>query len=90
MPQEIRRALGSQTARAMTTAIDTNVLVAFWNEDDALNTTARSALDAALALGSLVIAAPVFAELLAAPSQNEVFSRFLLPGYRNLYRLGVE
>ncbi len=57
----------------MTTAIDTNVLVALWNEDDTLNTQARSALDAALGRGSLVIAAAVFAELLAAPSRNEGF-----------------
>jgi predicted nucleic acid-binding protein len=57
----------------MTTAIDTNILVALWNEDDSLNTLARSALDAALERGSLVIAAPVFAELLAAPSRNEAF-----------------
>lgn len=57
----------------MTTAIDTNILVALWNEDDALNTLARLALDAALGRGGLVIAAPVFAELLAAPSRNETF-----------------
>jgi predicted nucleic acid-binding protein len=57
----------------MTTAIDTNVLVALWNADDALNTLARSALDAALGRGSLVISAPVFAELLAAPSRSEAF-----------------
>lgn len=57
----------------MTTAIDTNILVALWNEDDALNTLAHSVLDAALGRGSLVIAAPVFAELLAAPSRNDAF-----------------
>jgi predicted nucleic acid-binding protein len=57
----------------MTTAIDTNILVALWNEDDSLNTLARSALDAAPGRGSLVIAAPVFAELLAAPSRDEAF-----------------
>ncbi len=57
----------------MTTAIDTNILVALWNEDDALNTPAREALDAALGRGRLVIAAPVFAELLAFPSRNEAF-----------------
>jgi predicted nucleic acid-binding protein len=57
----------------MTTAIDTNVLVALWNEDDALNTMARSALDAAFERGGLVIAAPVFAELLALPSRKEAF-----------------
>ncbi len=57
----------------MTTAIDSNILIALWNEDDTLNTLARSALDAALRRGSLVIAAPVFAELLAAPSRHEAF-----------------
>jgi predicted nucleic acid-binding protein len=57
----------------MTTAIDTNVLVALWNEDDRLNRLAQSALDAALGQGGLVISAPVFAELLAAPSRNEAF-----------------
>jgi len=57
----------------MTTAIDSNVLVALWNKDDTLNTQARSALDTALARGSLVVAAPVFAELLAAPGRSEAF-----------------
>lgn len=57
----------------MTTAIDTNVLIALWNEDDNLNTLARSALDDGLGRGSLVIAAPVFAELLAAPFKTESF-----------------
>ncbi len=57
----------------MTTAIDSNVLIALWNEDDTLNAVARSALDTALARGSLTIAAPVFAELVAAPSRTEAF-----------------
>jgi predicted nucleic acid-binding protein len=57
----------------MTTAIDSNILIALWNEDDTLNTLARSALDAAQRRGRLVIAAPVFAELLAAPSRQETF-----------------
>jgi hypothetical protein len=55
----------------MTTAIDTNVLVAFWKTDDALNTLAKSALDAALGRGRLVIAAPVFAELLAGAVETQ-------------------
>ena len=57
----------------MTSAIDSNVLVALWNNDDAMNAAARLALDSALARGSLVVAAPVFAELLASPSRNENF-----------------
>ena len=57
----------------MTTAIDSNVLIAIWNEDDTLNTRARSALDTALTRGSLIVAAPVFAELLAPPARSEAF-----------------
>jgi len=57
----------------MSTAVDSNVLIALWNEDDTLNTQARSELDTALGRGGLVIAAPVFAELLAAPSRTESF-----------------
>ena len=57
----------------MSAAVDSNVLIALWNEDDTLNTQARSALDTALARGGLLIAAPVFAELLAAPSRTESF-----------------
>lgn len=57
----------------MTTAIDSNVLIALWDEDDALNRLARSALDAALDAGRLVIAAPVFAEILADPTRDEAF-----------------
>ena len=39
----------------MTTAIDTNILIALWNDDDTLNTLARSPLDSALGRGSLVL-----------------------------------
>jgi predicted nucleic acid-binding protein len=63
----------------MSTAIDSNVLIALWKEDDTLNTQVRSALDTALGRGGLVIAAPVFAELLAAPSRTE---SFLIPSVR--------
>jgi predicted nucleic acid-binding protein len=56
----------------MTTAVDSNVFVALWDRDNTLNSLARSALDAALSRGGLVIAAPVYAELLAFPSRTEV------------------
>jgi predicted nucleic acid-binding protein len=62
----------------MTTALDTNVLIALWYEDDALNMLARKAMEGALSRGSLVISAPVFAELLAAPSRTEAFIDFFL------------
>jgi predicted nucleic acid-binding protein len=57
----------------MITAVDTNVLVALWDRDDALNSTAQAALDAAFARGKLVISGAVFAELLALPHRREAF-----------------
>jgi predicted nucleic acid-binding protein len=57
----------------MITALDTNILVSLWNEDDSLNLAAKAAMRAALEHGSLIIAAPVFSELLASPSKDEAF-----------------
>ncbi len=57
----------------MTTALDTNVLISLWDRDEALSSTAQSALDRAMQQGSLVVAAPVFSELMAAPERDEAF-----------------
>jgi predicted nucleic acid-binding protein len=57
----------------MTTAIDTNVIIALWDRDTSFSSAAQTALEAAFNRGGLVIAAPVFAELLAAPSRTEAF-----------------
>lgn len=57
----------------MTTAIDTNVIVALWDRDPSLSSAAQSALDAALGRGTLVTSPTVFAELMAAPGRNESF-----------------
>ncbi len=57
----------------MSTAVDTNVFVALWDTDNALNSEAQAALDAAFERGRLIVPAPVFAELLAGPSRNEAF-----------------
>jgi predicted nucleic acid-binding protein len=57
----------------MTTAVDTNVMIALWDKDSALSLAAQNALDAAFNRGTLVAAAPVFAELLAAPGRSENF-----------------
>jgi predicted nucleic acid-binding protein len=62
----------------MTTAIDTNVIVALWANDPALSLAAQTALEAAFRRGSLVVAAPVFAELIAAPERTEAFVSSLL------------
>lgn len=62
----------------MITAVDTNVLVALWDRDDALNSTAQAALDAAFARGKLVISGAVFAELLALPRRTEAFIEVFL------------
>lgn len=55
----------------MTTAIDTNVLVALWDTDARMNTAAQKALDLAQEQGSLVISGAVYAELLALPGRSE-------------------
>jgi predicted nucleic acid-binding protein len=57
----------------MTTAVDTNIFVALWDESEAQKPAARPALDAALRRGSLIVAAPVYSELLAFPSRSESF-----------------
>ncbi|MGA2966889.1 MAG: type II toxin-antitoxin system VapC family toxin [Terriglobales bacterium] len=57
----------------MTTAIDTNVFVALWDEAPAVALAARTALETAFHRGILVAAAPVFAELIAAPGRTENF-----------------
>jgi predicted nucleic acid-binding protein len=55
----------------MTTAIDTNVLVALWNPSDSLNTAAASAIVSIP--DRLMICGAVYAELLASPSRTEDF-----------------
>jgi predicted nucleic acid-binding protein len=57
----------------MMTAVDTNVIVALWDRDLELSLAAQFALDAALVHGGLVVSAPVFAELMAAPGRSETF-----------------
>jgi predicted nucleic acid-binding protein len=57
----------------MITAIDSNVIIALWHDDAALSQAAETALDAAFQRGGLVVAAPVFAELIAAPGRSEAF-----------------
>lgn len=59
----------------MTTAIDTNVIVALWDQDAVVSSAAQSALDTALQRGGLIVSAPVFAELMACPGRNEEFLR---------------
>ncbi|MGH9814974.1 MAG: type II toxin-antitoxin system VapC family toxin [Candidatus Acidiferrales bacterium] len=54
----------------MTTAIDTNVIVALWGTEPGISSAVQEALDAIGDQGPLVMAAPVFAELQAAPSRS--------------------
>ena len=62
----------------MTTALDTNIIAALWDKNPSINVAAQEALEAAFLRGNLVISAPVFAELLAAPGRTELFlARFL-------------
>jgi predicted nucleic acid-binding protein len=55
----------------MTTAIDTNVLVALWDVDPELNAAAQKALDSAQERGALAVSGAVYAELLALPGRTE-------------------
>jgi predicted nucleic acid-binding protein len=55
----------------MTTAVDTNVLVALWDTGPRLSSAAQKALDAAQERGALVISGAVYAELLALPGRTE-------------------
>lgn len=55
----------------MTTALDTNVLVALWDTDLQLNAAAKKALDTAQESGALVVSGAVYAELLALPERTE-------------------
>ena len=57
----------------MITAVDTNVIVALWDPDERLSRAAQTALDDAFARGGLIVAAPVYAELVAAPGRVESF-----------------
>ena len=54
----------------MITALDTNILIALWDESDVLNLNARDALDKAYGSGGLTISGLVFVELLAAPGRT--------------------
>jgi predicted nucleic acid-binding protein len=57
----------------MTTAVDTNIFVTLWDNTEGQDPFVRSLLDAALGRGNLVVAAPVYTELLGFPSRTEAF-----------------
>jgi predicted nucleic acid-binding protein len=57
----------------MTTALDTNVVVALWGPDSSLSLAVQTALESAFSHGSLTVAAPIFAELVAGPGRTEDF-----------------
>ena len=63
---------------SMTTSIDTNVIVSLWQEDNAISAAAEAAMELAYHWGNLVIAAPVFSELIAAPGRTEAFVTAML------------
>jgi predicted nucleic acid-binding protein len=49
----------------MTTALDTNIIIALWDPNPALSSAAQNALDEAMEFGALVASAPVCVELMA-------------------------
>jgi hypothetical protein len=64
--------MASRAARTMTNAVDTNVVVALWDKDSTLSLAAPTALEAAFNRGALVVSAPGFAELMAAPGHRDL------------------
>ena len=58
---------------SVTTAIDTNVVIALWDEDTSISLAAETALENAFRRGRLIVSAPVFAELIAAPNAPQNF-----------------
>jgi predicted nucleic acid-binding protein len=54
----------------LTTALDTNVIVALLSGTPELSRAARQSLEQAGARGALVVSPPVYAELLAAPGRE--------------------
>jgi predicted nucleic acid-binding protein len=52
----------TEDAWTMTTAIDTNVIIAMWDKDSSLSGAAQTAVETALSRGNLVVAAPVFGD----------------------------
>jgi predicted nucleic acid-binding protein len=54
----------------LTTALDTNVIVALLSGTPELSRAARESLEQAGARGALVVSPPVYAELLAAPGRK--------------------
>jgi predicted nucleic acid-binding protein len=62
----------------LTTAIDSNILISLWDEEDALNLEAKHALTMAAQRGEMVIAAPVYVEIRTpADRDEELVERFL-------------
>jgi len=57
----------------MVTALDTNVLVALWDEGEPFNDRVRQMLRNALQAGGLVVSAAAYAELISAPHRSEAF-----------------
>jgi predicted nucleic acid-binding protein len=55
----------------VTSALDSNVVIALWSEDDVLNAEAERALERASARGALVICAPVYVEVRSFPGRTE-------------------
>jgi hypothetical protein len=64
----------------MISASDTNIFVALWDRDHALNYAAQAALENAAKRGRLIVAAPVFAELLACPGRDQDVLRTFFSG----------
>jgi predicted nucleic acid-binding protein len=55
----------------VTTSLDSNIVIALWSKDDALNAEAARALEAASARGALTICSPVYIEVRSFSGRSE-------------------
>jgi predicted nucleic acid-binding protein len=55
----------------MTISLDTNVVIALLNQDQALNQSARAAIEQSRKAGRLVVSGPVYSELLGLPARTQ-------------------
>jgi predicted nucleic acid-binding protein len=52
-------------------SLDTNVVIALLNQDNGINKKAQASIETARKSGGLVVAGPVYAELLGLPSRTQ-------------------
>jgi predicted nucleic acid-binding protein len=62
-------------------SLDTNVVIALLNQDNGINKKAQASIETSRKSGALVVAGPVYAELLGLPSRTQaMLDEFFMSG----------